>query len=77
MRKSLAELIERMYDVKTHLSTAKYELYDYDDGAFCDICVNRIQEPKTLCSIIGHLEFRILADEDKIRIRVFEDFKEF
>ena len=77
MRKSLEELINRMYDVKSHLAVSKYELYDYDDGAFADIYVSSINEPKVLCSIIGHLDYRIISDEDKIRIRVFEDFKEY
>ena len=76
MRKSLAELIDKMYNVKTYLSVAKYELYDYNDGAFADIYVNSISEPKKLCSIIGNLDFRIIADEERIRIRIFEDFNE-
>ena len=76
MRKSLEELINRMYNVKTYLSVAKYELCDYDDGAFADIYVQSVNDPKKLCNIIGRLDFRIIADEEKIRIRVFEDFNE-
>lgn len=76
MRKSLAELIERMHDVKIHLDVAKYELFDYDDGAFADIYVDVIKEPKPLCFIIGYLKFQITAEENLIKIRVFEYFNE-
>lgn len=77
MRKSLEELIETMYKVKTHLSEAKYELYDFDDGARADIKVKKISYPKTLRSIIGHLEYEIIHENDAIRITVFENFNEY
>ena len=76
MRKSLEQLINICHDVKCHLSLAKYELYDYDDGCFVDFAVQRINDPRSLCLLIGQLSFKILHEENAIIIRIFEDFQE-
>lgn len=77
MRKSLEELIETCFAVKTHLCQSGYELHDYEDGAYADILTHVIKEPKTLCSIIGKLTFKIIAEAGVLKIRIFEDFKEY
>lgn len=77
MRKSLEQLIETCYDVKTHLCISAYELHDYDDGAHADFKTQQIANPKILCSIIGKLDYRILSDDATIRIRIFEDYNEY
>lgn len=76
MRKTLEQLIETCYDVKNHLGLSSYELHDYGDEAYADFRTNCIVNPKKLCSIIGKLDYRIIADNDAIRIRIFEDYTE-
>ena len=77
MRKSLVELIETCYRVKTYAFSSSYELHHYEDGSFADICTDKILEPKALCTLIGKLNFKIIPDEGKVRIRIFEDFNEY
>lgn len=77
MRKSLATFIEKCFDIKVYLGVDSYELHDYEDGDYADYKVNIISNPKTLSRIIGNLDYRILADDGFIRVRVFEDFKEY
>lgn len=76
MRKSLSTFIDRCFDIKVFLAVGSYELHDYEDGDYADFKVSKIDDPKTLSRIIGNLDYRILADDSFIKIRVFEDFKE-
>ena len=76
MRKSLSEFIETCFDIKVYLAVSSYELHDYEDGGYADFKVNKINDPKKLSRIIGNHEYRILADDGFIRVRVFENFEE-
>lgn len=76
MRQSLSTFIERCFDIKVFLAVGSYELHDYEDGDYADFKVTKINDPKTLSRIIGNLDYRILADNGSIIVRVFEDFKE-
>lgn len=77
MRKSLSDFIETCFDIKVYLAVGSYELHDYEDGDYADFKVNKINDPKTLSRIIGNLEYSILADDGFLRVRVFENFKEY
>ena len=76
MRNSLSSFIDRCFDIKVFLAVGSYELHDYEDGDYADFKVSKIDDPKTLSRIIGNLDYRILADDSSVKIRVFEDFKE-
>lgn len=76
MRSSLATFIDRCFDIKVYLAVGSYELHDYEDGDYADFKVSKINDPKTLSRIIGNLDYRILADDGFIKIRVFENYEE-
>ena len=77
MRNSLSTFIDRCFDIKVFLAVGSYELHDYEDGDYADFKVSKINDPKTLSRIIGNLDYRILSDDGFVKIRVFEDFKEW
>ena len=77
MRKSMEELLEKAFDIKCHLALGSYELHHYDDGSYVDFRPNCINDPRTLCLLAGVLTLRILNIEDRIVVRLFENFKEY
>lgn len=72
MRKSLSILIETCHDVKVHLGCTSYELHDNDLDAYADFTCWRIKDPRTLCRLFGDHEFQIFADDDYVKVRVYE-----
>lgn len=77
MRNSLSTFIDRCFDIKVFLNVDSYKLHDYEDGDYADFIVKKIDDPKTLSRIVGNLEYRILVDNGLLRVRVYEDFKEY
>lgn len=75
MRTSLATFIETCFDIKVYLAVGSYELHDYEDGDYADFKVNKINDPKTLSRIVGNHDYRILADDGFLRVRVFENYE--
>lgn len=76
MRKSEITFIDICFNVKCYLCVDSYELHHYEDGDYADFKVIKINDPKTLSRIVGNNEYRILADDGCIRVRVFENFIE-
>jgi len=76
MRNSLSSFIDRCFDIKVFLAVGSFELHLYEEGSYADFGVYDITDLKTLVDIIGNHNFRIMADNDNLKIRVFEDFKE-
>ena len=77
MRKSLEELIETSFNVKCHLKVDSYELHHYEDGSYTDIKTPKINDLSTLLSITKGLEIRLFSQNDKIVVRVFENYSEY
>lgn len=77
MRKSLSKFIETCHDIRCNLQVSGYELHDYEDGAYADFKVRGINDPRSLLRLCGQLCVKMLSDEDRIVVRVFEDFKEY
>jgi len=75
MRQSKIEFIERCSDIKCHLGLKYYSWHDYEDGCYADFSTTRINDVRTLCLLAGNLEFRLLADNNRIIVRVFEDLE--
>lgn len=71
------EFIERCYDIKCFLQLGSYQLHDFDDGAYSDFQVPKIENMQGLLDVIGSLENRFFVDSGYINVRVFEDFKDY
>lgn len=77
MRTSLTELIERANDVKVFLNASSFKLFNHDGGAYVEIEVDRVYQPKVLHNLIGKLEYKLFACINSyLTIRIYEDFKE-
>lgn len=76
MRKSEITFIDTCFNVKCYLRVDSYELHHYEDGDYADFKVTLINDPKNLLSVVGNHECRFLADDEFIRVRVFENFVE-
>lgn len=75
MRKSLSTFIDTCFDVKVFLCVGSYELHPDDDGSFADFKVEKIVYPKQLSLIVKDHNYRILAGDGCLIVRVFENFK--
>lgn len=76
MRQSFLEFILKCCEVRLFLSVTHYELYSYEDGAYADFRVQKINDAKALAQKIGRLDYMIFADGGCVIVRVFEDFNE-
>lgn len=74
MRQTMEVLMDTCHDVKIHLQAASFEVFYYEDGSYADIKVDKVISPKVLNRIIGNLDYRILLQDGKIVIRIFEDY---
>lgn len=72
MTKTLAELIERAYDIKVYFSLGSYELNHYEDGSFVDFHVRKVVDLPTLQKLADGLELKFFAEEGNITVRLFE-----
>ena len=72
MTKTLAELIDRAYDIKINFGVASYELNHYEDGSFVDFHVRKIVNVPLLVKLAGGLELKMFSGENDIIVRVFE-----
>lgn len=72
MTKTLAELIDRAYDIKVHFGIGSYELNVYEDGSFADFRVNKILDLPTLMRLAGGLQLKLYPGDEKIIVRLFE-----
>lgn len=72
MTKTLAELIDRAYDIKVYFSLGHYELHHYDDGSFVDFHVQKVTDLPALQRLAGDLEIKFLSGEGYIIVRIFE-----
>lgn len=72
MTKTLAELIDRAYDIKVHFGISSYELNVYEDGSFADFRVPKILDLPALMRLAGGLELKLYPGENWIIVRLFE-----
>ena len=77
MRNSFLQFIETCHKIRGFLPVSGYEIHDNEDGAYADFRIRCINDPRSLLKLCGQLCVRILNDEDRIVVRVFEDFKEY
>lgn len=76
MRHTMEVLMDTCHDVIIHLRVASVEVSYYEDGSYADFKVDQIKDPKTLNRIIGNLDYSIFSQDEKIVIRVYEDYCE-
>ena len=72
MTKTLAELIERAYDIKVYFSVGAYELHHYEDGSFVDFHVQKVVDLPTLQRLAGGLEIKFFSGDGYMKVRLFE-----
>lgn len=72
IRQSLTTLIETCFEIKVFLAVGTFDLRDFKDGDYAEFKVEKINDPKTLSRIVGNHEYRIIADNGFLRVRVYE-----
>lgn len=72
MTKTLAELIDKAYDIKIFFCLGSYELNHYEDGSFADFKVSKVLDLPRLCQLADGLELKFLAGDGFIIVRLFE-----
>lgn len=72
MTKTLAELIERAYNIKVYFSLGSYELHQYDDGSFVYFHVQKVVDLPTLQRLAGDLELKFFSGDGYMIVPVFE-----
>lgn len=72
MTKTLAELIERAYDIKIYFSLGSYELHHYEDGSFVDFHVQKVVDLPNLQRLAGDLVIKFFSGDGYMIVRVFE-----
>ena len=72
MTKTLAELIERAFDIKTFFYLGSYELHHYEDGSFVDFRVEKVVDLPGLQKLADGLQLKFFPDEGYIIVRLFE-----
>lgn len=72
MSKTLAELIERAFDIKCHFELSSYELHHYCDGSYVDFRVKKIYDLQTLIRLAGGLSLKLFASDGYVIVRLFE-----
>lgn len=74
MTTTLAELIDRAYDIKVFFGLASYELNHYDDGSFADFRVIKVVDLPKLIELARGLELKFFREEHYIIVRLMERF---
>ena len=72
MTKTLAELIDKAYDIKIFFCLGSYELNHYEDGSFVDFKVSKVLDLPRLCQLADGLVLKFLAEDGFIIVRLFE-----
>lgn len=72
MTKTLAELIDKAYDIKVFFCLGSYELNHYEDGSFADFRVQKVVDLPKLIELAGGLELKFFHEEKYIIVRIFE-----
>lgn len=76
LRESLQSLIEECRKIKVAFQSSGYELHDYEDGAFADFRLQSINNLASLANMTKGFEVRIYANDDKLVLRIFENYTE-
>ena len=76
MRDSMRQLLDICYDVKVLLCVGSFTVSYYEDGSFCDFEVKSIKNLQSLLKIVGGLEIYLFGRDDRLVIRIYEDFEE-
>lgn len=74
MRDSLKHLIEICVGVRVFFNTSNFQLFYYEDGAFCEFLVDKVTNLNELLRLCANCSVLLLHDERGIRIRIFEDY---
>ena len=74
MTKTLAELIDRAYDIKVFFAVGSFELNHYEDGSFADFRVRKVVDLPRLIKLADGLELKFFHEENFIIIRLFERY---
>lgn len=72
MSKTLAELIDRAFDIKVFFELSSYELHHYCDGSYVDFRIKKIYDLQPLIRLAGGLDLKLFADDGFIIVRLFE-----
>lgn len=72
MTKTLEELIERSFHIKSHFQLSSYELHHYEDGSFVDFHVQKVVNLPVLIKLAGGLELKFYKDTNSMIVRLFE-----
>lgn len=72
MTETLAELIDRAYDIKVYFCLGSYELNHYEDGSFVDFKVSKVVDLPQLIKLAGGLELKFFAENGFLIVRLFE-----
>lgn len=75
MRESKIKFLEKCTILKEYFKVSNYVLYDYENGCIADFSVTHSINPRSLLDKIGDKEVRIIPSDDKVRVRLFENFK--
>ena len=67
-------MLEKAIEVKNLLQESSFELHHYEDGDYIDFHTSKVNEPRQLTSILDNYEYRMLAADGDIIIRIFENF---
>lgn len=76
MRASFEEMIEIAYEIKLFFKLPSYQVFAYDDGAYCDFRVKIVNNVPLLVRKAANLELKIIPDDGFIIVRLFENFNE-
>lgn len=72
MTTTLAELIDRAYDIKVYFGLGSYELNHYEDGSFVDFRVGKVVDLPKLIELAGGLELKFFHEENYLIVRLME-----
>lgn len=76
MTTTLAELIDRAFDIKVFFQLGSYELNHYQDGSFADFRVRKVVDLPKLIELADGLELKFFHEENYIIVRLMERFSE-
>ena len=76
MTTTLAELIDRAFDIKVFFQLGSYELNHYQDGSFADFRVRKVVDLPKLIELADGLELKFFHEEQYIIVRLMERFSE-
>lgn len=76
MRNSLSQLVEVCIGVKVYFSTSSFQIYYYEDGAFCEFLITKMFDPKGLLNLCRGLDVRMYHDDNGVIVRIYENYEE-